>query len=141
MGYAITGGAPSSCRTKTNQSYNSLCTKWIAWCQPTNTNPFDGSVADVVNFLEELHEHGYSLDSYRSAISSIYTQIDGHSIGQHPFVSRVLKGGLPPQPKYNTFWDVGMVLYYIKDLGSNDSLSLHQLTLKTTMIFVLTRPS
>jgi len=34
-----------------------------------------------------------------------------------------------------------MVLHYIKDLGGNNALSLRQLTLKTTMILALTRPS
>ena len=133
----------ASWRDKTNKSYNSLCTKWFTWCQPRNRNPFDGPVADVVNFLAELHEQGYqyrSLNSYRSAISSIHNQVDGQPIGQHPLVSRVLKGAYharPPQPRYNTFWDVGIVLRYIKSLGSNDSLSLCQLTLKTTMILGL----
>ena len=34
-----------------------------------------------------------------------------------------------------------MVLRYIKDLGENNSLSVRQLTFKTTMILALTRPS
>ena len=79
----------ASWRDKTNKSYNSLCTKWFSWCQPRNRNPFDGPMADVVNFLAELHAQGYqyrSLNSYRSAISSIHNNVDGHPIGQHPLV-------------------------------------------------------
>ena len=137
----------TSWRTKTNQNYNSLCNKWFSWCQPRDRNPFDGPVADVVNFLAELHTQGYqyrSLNSYRSAISSIHGKVDGYPIGQHPLVNRALKGAYhsrPPQPRYNTFWDVSIVLHYIRDLGSNESLSLHKLTLKTVMLLALTRPS
>jgi len=67
--------------------------------------------------------------------------MDGHSIGQHLLVTRALKGAYharPPQPRYNTFWDMSTVLRYIKSLSSNESLMLHKLTLKTVM---LTRPS
>ena len=137
----------SSWRSKTNKSYNSLCSKWISWCQSRDRNPFEGPVSDVVNFLAELHSQGYqyrSLNSYRSAISSIHSKIEGHPVGEHPLVSRVLKGAYnarPPLPRYNTFWDVGVVLQYIKGLGQNSSLTLHQISIKTAMLLALTRPS
>ena len=44
-------------------------------------------------------------------------------------------------PRYNTFWDVSVVLQYIRQLGHNHSLSLRQLTLKTVVLLALTRPS
>ena len=137
----------SSWRSKTNQSYNSLCSKWISWCQPRDRNPFEGPVGDVVKFLVELQSQGYkyhSLNSYRSAISSIHSKVEGHPVGEHPLVSRVLKGAYntrPPLPHYNTFWDVGVVLQYIKSLGDNSSLTLCQLSIKTAMLLALTRPS
>jgi len=71
--------------------------------------PFDGPIADVVNFLAELHTQSYqyrSLKSYRSAISLIHKKVNGHPIGQHPLVSRALKRAYHsrlPQPSYNTF--------------------------------------
>ena len=36
--------------SKTHQSYNSLCSRWMDWCQPRNRNPFEGPVSDVGNF-------------------------------------------------------------------------------------------
>ena len=137
----------SSWRSKTIQSYNSLCSKWISWCQPRDRNPFKGPVSDVVNFLAELHSQGYkyrSLNSYRSTISSINSKVEGHPVGEHPLVSSVLKGAYntrPPLPCYTTFWDVGVVLQYIKSLGHNSSLTLHQLSIKTVMLLTLTRLS
>ena len=66
------------------------------------------------------------------------------SIGEHPAISRVLKGAYqsrPPVPRYSAFWDVGVVIEYLMPLGHNESLSLRMLTLKTTMLLALTRLS
>ena len=46
----------------------------------------------------------------------------------------------PPQPKYNAKWKVKVVLRLFKDQGPTDSLSLQDLTMKTTMLLALTRP-
>ena len=137
----------SSWRSKTNSSYNSLFSKWASWCERRNRDPTVGPVEDVVNFLAELHAEGYqyrSLNSYRSAISSIHERVEGQSIGQHPLVSRLLKGAFnqnPPTPRYSHFWDVGLVLQFIRQLGENNVLSLKWISIKTAMLMALTRPS
>ena len=46
-------------------------------------------------WLTSILKVGYqysSLGAYRSAIASLHTPADGASIGQHPLVSRLLKG-------------------------------------------------
>jgi len=106
-----------------------------------------GPVEDVGNFLAELYKEGYqyrSLNSYRSAISALHAKVEGYSIGQHPLITRMLKGAFnerPPIARYSTFWDVGVVLKYLKGLGENDKLSLRLLTLKSVMLLALTRPA
>ena len=110
---------------------------------------FERPVSDMVTFLAELYSQGYqyrSLNSYRSAISSrsIHSNVEGHPVGELSLVSRVLKGkynSRPPIPRYNTFWDVGVVLKHIRGRGQNSSSSLHQLSLKTAMLLALTKPS
>ena len=83
---------------------------------------------DVANFLAGLFKEGYpyqSLNSYRSAISVLHSKVDGYSIGQHPLITRMLKGVFNerlPVAKYSAFWDVGMILKYLKGLGKNDTL-------------------
>ena len=65
-------------------------------------------------------------------------------VGKHPLVTRMLKGVFnerPPRPKYESVWKVDQVLFYLKKEGSTESLSLQSLTLKTVMLFALTRPS
>ena len=154
-------------RDKTNSNYGSSFAKWASWCQQRGTNPLSGPVADVVNFLAALFStnplsgpladvvnflaalfsQGYqyqSLNCYRSAISSVHEKVDDNSIGIHPAVTRLLKGAFhtrPSQPRYSSFWDVGAVISYLRNLGGNDSLNLRHLTLKTVMLLPLTRPS
>ena len=137
----------SSWRTKTKSNYNSLFAKWADWCQQRDRNPTSGPIKDIINFLAELYNRGYqyrSLNTYRSAISAVHSEVDDYPVGQHPLVSRMLKGVFnerPPLPRYSTFWDVGVVLRYLKQLGSNDSLSLRLLTFKSVMLLALARPS
>ena len=110
-------------------------------------DPFSGSVKEVVNFLANLHKEGYqyrSLNSYRSAISSVHEPVDGHAVGQHPMVVRLMRGvynDRPPLPRYSGTWNVQRVLDYLEALGPNESISTKQLSLKTVMLMALTRPS
>ena len=137
----------ASWRDKTNSNNGSSFSKWSSWCQQRGRDPLSGPIEDVVNFLAALYSEGYqyqSLNAYRSAISSTHEKVDGISVGSHPAVTRLLKGvfhSKPPQPRYASFWDVGMVIQHIRSLGPNKDLSLKQLTMKTVMLLALTRPS
>ena len=74
----------------------------------------------------------------------MHEKVDGYEVGQHPLVSRLMKGGFnqrPPKPRYEVTWDVSKVLDHIESLGSSDSLSLQNLTWKLAIILALTRPS
>ena len=137
----------ASWRQKSSKTYDSLFGKWASWCCERDRDPISCPIGDVINFLAHLYEQGYqyrSLNSYRSAISSVHEKVDGYEVGQHPMVSRLLKGVFherPPQPRYSETWDVSKVTSYIESLGENDNLSLTDLTLKTVMLLALTRPS
>lgn len=97
--------------------------------------------------MAHLYEQGYqywSLNSYRSAISSVHEKIDGYEVGQHPLVTRLIKGAFherPPQPRYSETWDVSKVTSYLESMGNNDTLSIGDLTHKAVMLMALTRPS
>ena len=101
----------------------------------------------MVNFLASLHKEGYqynSVNAYRSAISLVHEKVDGHDVGKHPLVVRMLKGiyhDRPPLPRYTCTWNVQTVLNYLDSLGDNATLSLKQLTWKVAMLLALTRPS
>ena len=123
-----------SWRTKTNKSYDSLFGKWHSWCVERSFNPFTGPVTNVVNFLAYLFKEGYqysSINSYRSAISSVHEKLEGYNVGQHPLVTRLLKGifhDRPPLPRYSDTWNMQSVLNYLEGLGENKSLPLKLLS-------------
>ena len=136
----------ASWRQKTSRSYDSLFSKWLCWCDERGSNPISGDINEVVNFLADLFQRGYqyrSLNAYRSAISSIHEKVDGYEVGQHPLVTRLIKGAFherPPQPRYTTTWDVAVVTAFIETLGDNNTMHLNDLTYKTVMLMALTRP-
>ena len=104
-------------------------------------------MSEVANFLASLYGEGYqynSVNAYRSAISSVHDKVDGVDVGQHPIITRLLKGVYnvrPPLPRYSDTWDVQMVLNYIETLGQSEDLSLKFLSLKTVFLLAITRPS
>ena len=104
-------------------------------------------MSEVANFLALLYKEGYqynSVNAYRSAISSVHEKIDGVAIGQHPMVSRLVRGvfnARPPIPRYSSTWDVQLVLNFIETRGKNNNLSLKMLTSKTVFLLAITRPS
>ena len=137
----------NSWRTKTNKSYDSLFGRWNRWCTERSSNPFSGPVSEVANFLATLYQEGYqynSVNAYRSAISSVHEKVDGVPVGQHPIITRLVKGVFnvrPPIPRYSSTWDVQKVLNYLDSQGKQTPISLKALTLKTAFLLAITRPS
>ncbi len=72
-----------------------------------------------LDFLAELFEQGLqhrTINTIRSAVSMTHKQVEGTPIGQHPLVTRLLKGVYnkrPPMPKYSSTWDVDVVTRHI----------------------------
>ena len=136
----------ASWRQKSAKSHDSLFNKWVCWCNKRNADPVSGPISDVVNFLADLFKQGYeyrSLNAYRSAISSVHTEVEGYSVGQHPLICRVLKGvfnSRPPKPRYQSTWSVKSVLTWMEGLGPNSKLSLTDLSHKLAMLLCLVRP-
>ena len=135
----------ASWRTKSQSNYNSLFYKWECWCNERSRNPIQGPVTDVINFLAELYDAGYSyrsLNSYRSAISSTHDRVEGHPVGQHPMVARVLKGAFnsrPPKPRYTSTWKVSQVVTWLNQ-QNNLHIPLLTLAMKAVTLCALSRP-
>ncbi len=73
-----------------------------------------------------------------------HVHVDGVSIGQHPLVTRLLKGVYnqrPPKPRYTSTWDVDIVLNHMTSLGENTDLTLKQLSQKLVMLMALVQAS
>lgn len=62
-------------------------------------------------------------------------------VGQHPLVSRFLKGifnSHPPTRKYTTTWDMDIVFSHNRDMEDNNQLSFQLLAHKLAMLMALT---
>lgn len=100
---------------------------------------------NVIEFLTELFTSGLgyeSINTARSALSSLGLTFDGHRVGAHPMVIRYLKGVFklkPPKPRYTQIWDVNKVLIYLRKLSPVKYISLKDLTMKLIMLMALTQ--
>ena len=137
----------NSWRSKTSRSYDSLFGRWNRWCSERGSDPFSGPISEVANFLASLYKEGYqynSVNAYRSAISSVHDKADGVPVGQHPIITRLIKGIFnvrPPIPRYSNTWDVQLVLNFLQTQGKSETLPLKMLTLKNVFLLAITRPS
>ena len=98
-------------------SYNIYIQLWVTFsCNRLNFNP---QACEVTDFLQNLFDNGmeYSgLNTARSALST-FLFINGNTAGNHPEVSRFMKGiiGLkPPMPMYPQTWDLDVMLKYLR---------------------------
>ena len=132
-----------SWRKSTESAYSGAWKLWDSWCSQRSLDPLSVPVSEILEFLLEQCETGkqyHTINTIRSAISMTHEEVDGTRIGQHPLVSRFLKGVFncrPPVPKYSCTWDVDIVLSYLKDLPDNESLPFQLLSHKVAMLMVL----
>lgn len=101
----------------------------------------------MIEFLTELYNMGYSyetLNSARSALSTLCHSLDGFTVGSHPLVTRYMAGVFnlrPTKPRYTDTWDVSKLLCYLKMLPPVNTLSLKMLSYKLATLTVLTQAS
>lgn len=99
---------------------------------------------NVIEFLTDLYEKGHSynsLNTARSALSSLGISLESYTAGTHPLIVRFLRGVYnirPPKPRYAKIWDVNKVLLYLRKLSPVKTLSMKDLTLKLVMLMALT---
>ena len=133
----------ASWRDSTQKQYAGYLQKWQRFCSGRKVDIFSPPVEEVLHFLTELFEAncGYSaLNTARSALSTFIVLPGNISVGNHPLVTRFMKGvfqSRPTFPKYAEIWDVNVVLSYLKTLSPVAKLSLKDLTYKVTMMLML----
>ena len=98
-------------RTSTQNQYRSCWSKWVGWCDKQQINPFQPSIAKVVDFLSDLFQASlqYStLNTYRSAISSTIPQSGGVPSRPTLFGMQVYERGRQLTPSSTqVLWDLG----------------------------------
>ena len=137
----------ASWRPGTKKQYSTYLNKWLEFCSKRTIIDYSSpKMSEAVEFLMTLHSQGLSYSSIntaRSALSSILKLENCDNFGTHPLVTRFMKGIyelIKPKPKYNQIWDVSQVLDYLKTfktLYPLEKLSLKELTQKTVMLLLL----
>ena len=136
-----------SWRTSTGVQYSSYIKKWMEYCRKWQINPISPPLASGINFLAELYDKGLSysaLNTARSALATVVVSQGNQSFGNHPLVSRFLKGTFttrPALPKYKEVWDVNKDLEHLKTLHTAETLSLKVLSLKLVVNGHTVRPT
>ena len=83
-------------------------------------------------------------DTLTSALSATLPPVEGHQVGQHPLVCRILQGMFnqrPLAPCYKTIWSVDTVIEYIQSHLSLADLSLKELAMKLVTLLALSNAS
>lgn len=117
--------------------------KWSKFCSDRNINLWKVDINTYLLFVTELYDNNYSyasLNSARSALSSICDRVDGFSVGEHPLIIKFMKGVSklrPPAPKYSTTWDAAKVLGLLESWSSED-ISMKLLTFKLVSLLSIT---
>ena len=77
-----------SWRPGTEKQYSAAWKCFCCWCNSKQRNPLQADLGTVCDFLTEQFEDSkksYStINSYRSALSSMLLPVDGYSVGEHP---------------------------------------------------------
>ena len=110
----------ASWRVETGKRYNSHVERFVKFCRERYTDPIQATTEMGIEFLTEYFKTGVgysSVNSARSALSSIIKPVCNVPFGKSPLVCRFLKGVFnirPALPRYVTTWNVTKVFTFIK---------------------------
>ena len=127
----------------TNKSYQSAWKKWVSWCGVQQVDPFSCDVSYFVNFLADLFKQGLqyrSINTIRSAVSVTHVPVGGVPMGQHPMITRLMKGisnRRPALPRYTSTWNVDTVTSHIQGMGQNNTMPIKLLSWKLVVLMAL----
>lgn len=120
------------------KQYDCSWKKWWKFCKEREISFYKTEITKVIKFLTAEFDKGASyssLNCMRSAISVIL----GPEIGQNEFLKRFFKGLSrlrPPEPKYESTWDLKIVLDYFRNLN-NKNLPIEILSKKLITLLAL----
>lgn len=130
----------SSLTKTTVKQYTSALKRCHSHCSEYNIDFFDPELRDFLHYLLNLFGEGASygaINNHRSAISLV----PFNKIGDHLLVSRFMKAiykTKPSRPRYDSTWDISLVLRYIEKMRPAFELSLREITVKIILFLVIT---
>ena len=133
----------SSWRSGTQNQYSSSIRKWFEFCTERSINIVAPTIPQVLSFLTMIHEDGLSYSSVNTAKSALSSVLDLGTetpLGQLPIIKRFMKGVFerrPSFPKHKNIWDVKTVLDFFRKQGLPSELSLKDLSAKVAFLLCL----
>ena len=133
----------ASWRSSTEGQYGSCWNRWLRYCRGGGVPEYSPSLVQVMNYLALLFSEGLqyrTVNTHRSALSSTLKPIDGHKVGQHPIICRLMKGVFNKRPPIQNMvgsWSVDKVINLLQSWAVNEHLDLTHLTYKTVMLLSL----
>ena len=125
-----------SWRPSTRKCYITHINRWAVWAIENGVMVLDSLLAAVSKYLRIYFDKGVgygAINVAKCALSLILPHSQGAMIGEH-FLIKCLKKKCheqrPPQPRYNSFWNVQVVLDWILSLSHNSELTLKLLSFK-----------
>ena len=134
----------ASWRMGTEKRYNSHVESFVKFCRERYTDPIQATTEMRIEFLSEHLKTrvGYSsVNSTRSALSSIIKPVGNVPFGKLPLVCRFLKGFFnirPALPRYVTTWDVTKVFTFMKSKPTLTNCDLKTLSRRLAILLCLT---
>ena len=124
-------------KSSTQRLGNVFC----CWCDRKQRIPLQADLGTVCDFLTEQFEDSkksYStINSYKSALSSMLLPEDGYSVAEHPIIARLLRRCSISVPLSQGIVFPGMVMTFSESWFPLSVLELKQLTLKTAALLAL----
>ena len=130
-------------RPSTRKCYITHINRWALWAIENNVKVLDPPLAAVLKYLRMYFEKGVgygAINAARCALSLILPRAQGNTIGEHFLVKWFCKScheQRPPQPRYDSFWNVKVVLDWVVSISHNSDLSLKLLSYKLTILLLL----
>ena len=133
----------ASWREGTKSQYQSSLNKWISYCDANDISVLSPDLPQALDFLSKLYNENASystINTAKSALSSLLQLDSDIPFGQLPLVKRFMKGIFeqrPSFPKHQEIWDVKLVFDYFRTQPSVANLTLKELSMKTTFLLCL----
>lgn len=133
----------NSCSKNTWKQYESSLQRYFLFCKEKNLNVWDYNISNYLAFLSKLYDSGLgynSINTARSALSTVFGLVHDKEIGDNKLVVRFMKGIYkiqPPSSKYSITWDSNLVLNLLESWDP-EIITLKQLSFKLASILALT---
>ena len=115
----------------TTKQYAPHLRRWFSFCSENGLQPLNADVTSGAEFLTQYFRKSScecsSVNTARSAWSSILPAVNGFTSGEQTLIKRLLRGMFKERrtfPRYTVTYDVKYVLYYVKKCSFSSETSL-----------------